>query len=304
MTLALDLLEAPSIYRHKWSFQMPSKPLFSIATPSFRSSRWLKLCIASVADQQGVEHEHIVQDSCSDDGTQEWLPHDTRVKAFIEKDCGMYDGVNRGWKRATGEILSYLNCDEQYLPGSLAAVAEVFEKHPEIDFVFGDAVVVGGDGSYRFHRKMLPPQLHHTWVVHLETLTCAMFLRRRVLDEHGLSFDPNMRYSGDGVFVLNALKKGLKAVVIRRFISAFTDTGGNMMMRPSAVQEREELQAKAPKWVQALRPLWIGMHRARKLVGGIYSQQPFSYEIYTLDSPEKRIDFRVDHPTFRWKLGE
>src|ERR1700677_4908769 len=54
---------------------------FSIVTPSFRNSEWLKLCIASVADQQGVELEHIVQDSCSDDGTQDWLRNDRRVKA-------------------------------------------------------------------------------------------------------------------------------------------------------------------------------------------------------------------------------
>ena len=80
---------------------------FSIITPSFRNSNWLRLCIASVADQQGVEHEHIVQDACSDDGTQEWLPHDTRVQAFIEKDNGMYDAVNRGWRRSTGEIVSW-----------------------------------------------------------------------------------------------------------------------------------------------------------------------------------------------------
>jgi GT2 family glycosyltransferase len=57
---------------------------FSIVTPSFRNSRWLKLCIASVADQQGVEFENIVQDSCSDNGTQDWLPQDRRVSAFIE----------------------------------------------------------------------------------------------------------------------------------------------------------------------------------------------------------------------------
>ena len=59
---------------------------FSIITPSYRSLQWLRLCIASVGDQQGVEVEHIVQDSCSDDGTQEMLRGDTRVKAFIEKD--------------------------------------------------------------------------------------------------------------------------------------------------------------------------------------------------------------------------
>ena len=92
---------------------------FSIITPSFRNSNWLKLCIASVADQQGVEVEHIVQDSCSDDGTQDWLPQDRRVSAFIEKDGGMYDAVNRGYRRAQGDILAYLNCDEQYLPGAL-----------------------------------------------------------------------------------------------------------------------------------------------------------------------------------------
>ena len=91
---------------------------FSIITPSFRNSNWLKLCIASVADQQGVTFEHIVQDSCSDDGTRDWLPQDRRVKAFIEKDQGMYDAVNRGFKRAQGDIVAYLNCDEQYLPGA------------------------------------------------------------------------------------------------------------------------------------------------------------------------------------------
>jgi glycosyltransferase involved in cell wall biosynthesis len=101
---------------------------FSIVTPSFRNSSWLKLCIASVADQQGVELEHIVQDSCSDDGTQDWLPQDKRVKAFIEKDGGMYDAVNRGYRRATGDILAYLNCDEQYLPGALKAVADFLRQ--------------------------------------------------------------------------------------------------------------------------------------------------------------------------------
>ena len=99
---------------------------FSIITPSFRNSEWLKLCVASVADQSGVKFEHIVQDACSDDGTQHWLPGDSRVKAYIEKDGGMYDAVNRGYRRATGDILSYLNCDEQYLPGALAAVKSFF----------------------------------------------------------------------------------------------------------------------------------------------------------------------------------
>src|SRR5438309_8408755 len=105
----------------------------SVVTPSFRSSSWLKLCIASVADQAGVEVEHIVQDAQSDDGTLDWLPQDSRVQAYVEKDKGMYDAVNRGWRRAKGEILAYLNCDEQYLPGGLAAVENFFRLNPRTD---------------------------------------------------------------------------------------------------------------------------------------------------------------------------
>src|ERR1700691_3683077 len=130
---------------------------FSIITPSFRNSNWLKLCVASVADQEGVSFEHIVQDSCSDDGTQDWLPQDRRVKAFIEKDTGMYDAVNRGFRRAQGEILAYLNCDEQYLPGALKAVHDFFQMHPDIDAVLPDTVIVNPGGGYICHRYSLVP---------------------------------------------------------------------------------------------------------------------------------------------------
>src|SRR5882672_5223739 len=107
---------------------------FSIITPSFRSSAWLKLCLASVADQ-AVAVEHIVQDAGSDDGTLDWLLQDRRAIVLVEKDQGMYDAINRGLRRASGDILAYLNCDEQYLPGALAAVSNVFDRSPHLDIV-------------------------------------------------------------------------------------------------------------------------------------------------------------------------
>ena len=98
----------------------------SVITPSFQNSAWLKRCVESVADQGPVLGEHIVQDAGSTDGTREWLSVDPRVKAFFEKDSGMYDAINRGFSRAHGDVLGYLNCDEQYLPGALAAVTYFF----------------------------------------------------------------------------------------------------------------------------------------------------------------------------------
>ena len=165
---------------------------FSVITPSFNPSPWLALCIASVADQ-AVDVEHIVQDAGSTDGTLEWLRGDTRVQPFIEPDRGMYDGVNRGLRRAAGDILAYLNCDEQYLPGCLQTVEAFFRAHPAVDVLFGDFVVVNSDLDYLFHRKVQVPLKYHTWVSHLSVGTCATFFRRRILDRHGLFFDARLR---------------------------------------------------------------------------------------------------------------
>ena len=154
----------------------------TVITPSRNQSEWLKLCIASVADQGLPATQHIVQDACSDDATRDWLPVDARVEAHIEADGGMYDAINRGLRRAQGDFLAYLNCDEQYLPGTLTKVAAFFERHPDVDILFGDIVMVDERGDYLCHRKVQVPRLNHTWTCHLSTLSCAMFFRRRLVD--------------------------------------------------------------------------------------------------------------------------
>jgi glycosyltransferase involved in cell wall biosynthesis len=272
----------------------------SIVTPSFRNSGWLKLCIASVADQ-GLAVEHIVQDAGSDDGTLDWLPRDQRVKSFVEKDQGMYDAVNRGLRRTTGEILAYLNCDEQYLPGTLAAVSDFFGRHPGIDVLFGNFVVVDGAGDYLFHRKVQTPLKHHTWVGHLPTFTCATFFRRKLIHEHGLFFNPKLRDVGDAEWMLRLLQRRTPMAVLRRFTSAFTMTGANMSAKENARRESRDLFDTAPLWARKLRWLLVAQHRLRRLAGGVYFQRPFSYAIYTAASPETRVVHDVTRPTFKWK---
>lgn len=271
----------------------------SIITPSFRNSDWLKLCIASVADQ-GISVEHIIQDAGSDDGTLEWLPRDSRVKAFIEKDHGMYDAVNRGLRRAQGEILAYLNCDEQYLAGALPAVADFFDRSPHIDVLFAHFVVLDENGHYLFHRKVQTPLKYHTWVSHLPTFTCATFFRRRLIFDKGLFFDPRLRDVGDGKWVLGLLQRKAPMAVLPQFTSAFTMTGANMSAKPNARREAQELFNTAPLFARKLKWLLILHHRLRRLTGGIYYQKPFSYSVYTRKSPAKRVVIDVQHPKFKW----
>ena len=273
---------------------------FSVITPSFKNSRWLKLCIASVADQD-ADVEHIVQDAGSDDGTLEWLPKDDRVKAYVEKDDGMYDAVNRGFKKSVGEICSYLNCDEQYLPGSLASVGMFFDEHPEVDILFGDSVVVDSSGKFLCHRKSLLPLKPHTMVSrNLSILTCAAFFRRSIFESRGLYFDPAWRILGDAEWLLRCIDQKVPMAVLKRFTSVFTNTGVNLSLHPSARRERERFVSTAPGWFRRAKPLIVAHHRLRKLFNGLYRQNPLEYAVYTLDCPDQRVVFRISRPTALW----
>jgi len=274
---------------------------FSIITPSFRNSQWLKLCVASVADQQGVEVEHIVQDAGSDDGTLDWLTRDPRVQAHVEKDKGMYDAVNRGFRRARGELLAYLNCDEQYLPGTLKKVSDYFDLHPKVDIVFGDCVVVDARGNYLCERRPLTPRrLHILTSGNLGFLTAATFLRRRVIDMHQLFFNPEMRDVGDAEWALRVMELGLTTTVMPGFLSVFTETGHNLNLGANTAKERIQFVNSSPRFARYLSPLLLLHFRLRRWRAGHYRCQPHDYSIYTLESPDRRQTFHVAKPTFRW----
>lgn len=272
----------------------------SIITPSFRNSDWLRLCVASVADQSGVMCEHIVQDSCSDDGTQDWLPHDPRVKAVIEKDTGMYDAVNRGISRATGEVVAYLNCDEQYLPGALRQVVDFFAAHPEVDIVLGDMVVTQGDGSYLCHRKSFAPISWHM-AYRFSVPTAALFVRRRVFEQEGMLFDTRYKALADYLWIEKACRRGLRWGELGAFTSVFAETGGNLGLSPEAMREQQEILERLPAWQRRLRPFIVWHHRWRMLTCGSFTQAPFSYRVFTHASPAERVQFRVEQPSGLWR---
>jgi len=254
-----------------------------------------------VADQQ-VPVEHLVQDAGSDDGTLDWLTKDSRVRAFVEKDRGMYDAVNRGFRRAQADIVGYLNCDEQYLPDALSRVITFFHQHPDVDIVFGDCLVVDANGQYICERRSLTPRLIHTRTAsNLSFLTAATFLRRRVLAGHQLWFNADFRDAGDQDWALRVIQAGVRTAVLPEFLSVFTETGANMNLGENASRERQAFHAAAPFWVRVLSPVALLHHRLRRWRAGHYQCRPHNYSIYTRSSRLARQTFQVVAPTFRWK---
>ena len=277
------------------------RPKFSVITPSFRQLEWLKLCALSVADQQEVEVEHIIQDAGTGLELEKWASGRPELRLRVEKDEGMYDAINRGLKRANGELLGYLNCDEQYLPGTLAAVHRFFEARPDVDVVFGDAIVVDATGDYLCSRRIVLPTLYHTWVCNLPIFTAATFFRRSIIDDYEIYFPNDWKVIGDAVWTLQLIRREIRMGSLNRFASVFTDTGENLSGDPRAPVEHHRLISTAPSWVRKLSPLWIALFRFRRLWKGHYRPKPFSYAIYTRQQPLTRTVFDVPKPTFRWK---
>jgi len=192
-----------------------------------------------------------------------------------------------------------LNCDEQYLPGALKAVADYFEQHPTVEVLLAGTVVVDGAGKYICHRHSLVPHPLAVWH-RFPVLTCAVFLRRRVVQERGLYFDTRWRDLGDFHWMLALMKNRVPMGVIDTLTSSFADTGENMNLKPNAIREKAELKAMIPGWARWLKLIWIIHHRLRRLRAGHFSIAPMSYEIYTRESPGRRVRFEVTKPTGVW----
>ena len=272
---------------------------FSIVTPSFRQLAWLKRAVRSVADQQGVEVEHIIQDAGTGPELEEWVRTQSSAQLFVEKDKGMYDAVNRGLARATGDICAYLNCDEQYLPGTLARVARCFEEHPEADAVAGDFLVIGVNNELLSFRKVTPLRAPMILTDHLYAQTCALFYRRRVI-ESGLRFDEHLRAIADEKWVVAALRAGWRFQLLHEYLSTFVFTGENLGIDAGSRAELAETRRRLPLWMRAAAPLLRATRHVEKLLAGGYASGPISYEIYPGEDATGRKSFTVERPSFRY----
>ncbi len=119
-------------------------PLISIVTPSFNQAEFLERTIESVLAQDYPNIEYIIIDGGSTDGSVDIIKRYEDKLAYwtSEKDLGQTDAVNKGFARASGEIIAWLNSDDTYLPGALSEAVEFLEAHLEFGMVYGIAYYI------------------------------------------------------------------------------------------------------------------------------------------------------------------
>jgi glycosyltransferase involved in cell wall biosynthesis len=119
---------------------MNDTPLVTIVTPSFNQSRYLEETILSVLNQDYPNIEYFVMDGGSSDRSPEIIrKYAGRLAGWVsEKDQGQTDAINKGFARANGKILAWLNSDDTYQPQAVREAVELLMEHPGWGMVYGD----------------------------------------------------------------------------------------------------------------------------------------------------------------------
>jgi glycosyltransferase involved in cell wall biosynthesis len=123
--------------------------LVSIVTPSFNQAEFLEATIQSVLGQDYPNIEYIIIDGGSTDGSQAVVQkYADRLSYWVsEKDLGQTDAINKGFAKARGDVLAWLNSDDTYCPGAVSAAVEYLLAHPETGMVYGKANYIDGHGT-------------------------------------------------------------------------------------------------------------------------------------------------------------
>jgi glycosyltransferase involved in cell wall biosynthesis len=171
--------------------------LVSIITPSYNQALYLEQTIQSVLEQDYPHIEYIVVDGGSTDNSTEIIQkHADRLAYWIsEKDSGQAEAINKGFARANGEIVAWLNSDDYYMLNTISFAVRCFEQNPDVVMVYGDMLAVNEEGQIINVLKY--KQLS------LEDLLCfqiigqpSVFFRRAAVEKTGV-LEPTFHYMLD-----------------------------------------------------------------------------------------------------------
>src|SRR5262245_18126722 len=122
--------------------------LFSVISPVRNQAAYLTETLDTVAALT-VPHEHVVMDGASDDGTVDLLKarDDESLVWVSEPDEGQTDAVNKGFARARGDLLSWVNGDDAYVPDAVDRAIAFLDAYPEVGAVYGGQQYTNADGE-------------------------------------------------------------------------------------------------------------------------------------------------------------
>jgi hypothetical protein len=187
------------------------KNKISIITVTKNSEKYLEKNILSVHKQKYKNYEHIIIDGKSTDKTIDIInKHKRKIKYFIsEKDSGLYDAMNKGIKKSTGDIIGILNSDDIYYNKTLSIVNKYFNKYQKLDFLFGSVY------KHKLLHGYFPKKIKWTFGFY-STHSIGFFIKKKAHKKVG-SYNTKYKYSADyDLFYRLIVKKKMNGMATKK----------------------------------------------------------------------------------------
>jgi glycosyltransferase involved in cell wall biosynthesis len=178
----------------------------SIITSHYNQNRYVGECISSVSSREH-DLEHVIIDALSNDGSRDIINrmrHDKMIAVF-EKDSGQAEGLNKGFKLASGDVLGFMNGDDYYLPGGIDKLVSLMERE-NLDFAYGGQINLDCSGG--FASVSVPDGSEAQQIGNFSTVfEPACLWRRKVWEEVG-PFNSEKHYTFGWDFIAKVVRSG------------------------------------------------------------------------------------------------
>ena len=242
---------------------------FSIITPSFNQGGFIADCIESVLAQKGVAVEHIVTDAGSTDETLAVLARYPHLKWASEPDGGMSDGINKGFRQASGDWVMWLNCDDYLLSGALEKVADYIRSHPEADIVHGDCIYVNEDKTPIRRKYDTPVDERDLLFVGCVIPSTSAFYRREIITG-GHLLDVGYRNCMDWEYYLRLMRLGFRFGYVPEALAGFRWHEESTTQKHWQRMIDEGLKAQRDHLAACGYPSWLGNTSLLKVMRKLY----------------------------------
>lgn len=219
-------------------------PLFSIITVSYNAANTIGTTLRSVDAQTCTDYEHIIVDGASTDKTMQTVADSTNPlrKSFSEPDKGIYDAMNKGMGKASGQYYIFLNAgDAFHSPDTLQHIADAIVKNEMPGVVYGQTNLVDIDGNLIAPRHIEAPEklTYRSFASGMSVCHQAFVVLARIAPQYNLKF----HYSADYDWCIRCLQHSKKNIYVPMVTIDYLSEGMTTRHRNASLWERFKIMS-------------------------------------------------------------